>query len=49
MKIIDDIPKINTDESNKYFCDGVNKTLMGQVIQAKLIYKKLILESKFYK
>lgn len=49
VKIIDDIPKINTDDSNKYFCDGVHKTLMGQVIQAKLIYNKLILESKFYK
>lgn len=49
VKIIDDIPKLNKDESNKYFCDEAHKTLMGQVIQANLIYKKLILQSKVFK
>ena len=49
VKIIDDIPKINKNESDKYFCDNVHKTLTGQIVQANIIYKKLIIYSKFFK
>lgn len=49
VRIIDDVPKINKNESDKYFCDNVHKTLTGQIVQANIIYKKLIIYSKFFK
>ena len=49
VKIINDIPKINKDDSDKYLCDNVHKTLKGEIVQANLIYEKLISYSKFFK
>ncbi len=48
VKIIDEIPKIDKNDSDKYFCDNVHKTLEGEIVQANLIYKKLILNSDFF-
>ena len=49
VKIINDIPKLDKDDSDKYFCDNVHKTLKGEIVQANLIYEKLISYSKFFK
>lgn len=49
VKIIDDIPEINKNESDKFFCDNIHKTLKGQIIQANLIYESLITHSKHFK
>lgn len=49
VKIINEIPTINENDSDKYFCDNIHKTLKGEIVQANLIYKKLILNSNFLK
>ena len=49
VKIINDIPKLDKDDSDKYLCDNVHKTLKGEIVQANLIYDKLISYSKFFK
>ena len=49
VKIIKDIPKIDKDDNSKYFCDNFHKTLEGEMVQAYIIYDKLISYSKFFK